>query len=208
MARSDRHTSTDRGRIKLRFIDLEVDGTPASLEQTIRSLVATLTKDTGAQKVVPKAIPATLTSGEPVEEPAVEEPEGEAETEPTTNGNSERRSTPRPIQKPNLLNDLDVISGPVSLKAFYEEKKPVTHWDRYLVIAYWLKTQRSITQINIHHVFTCLRSVGETNILSDVSAPFREMKSKKSYFSSGSPRGHWVITHIGENVVLEMGKAG
>jgi hypothetical protein len=98
-----------------------------------------------------------------------------------------------------------LTSGGIPLKGFIEQKKPDGDIKRYLAIAYWLKKYRTINEVNMDHAYTCYRYLG-WQVPADASAPLRAMKSTRyGWMTAGSIRGAYVINHIAENQVEQMG---
>ena len=112
------------------------------------------------------------------------------------------KNSARQFPTPQTL-DLDLTTGDTPLKAFLEQKKPVGDNKRYLTIAYWLKKNLGINEIDMNHAYTCYRFVG-WNVPADAGSPLRVMK-KQGWMTKGSGKGAYAINHIGENVVIEMG---
>jgi hypothetical protein len=68
-----------------------------------------------------------------------------------------------------------------------------------------LKKYRNINEVNMDHAYTCYRYLG-WQVPADVSAPLRAMKTiRYGWMTAGSIRGAYVINHIGENQVEQMG---
>lgn len=98
--------------------------------------------------------------------------------------------------KYSFLDDLDMApAGKISLKDFVAGKNPGSENDRYLLVSLWLQTEGGADPFTGNHLFTCLRAL-EWKYRLDVNAPVREMKSKKSWFTSPT-YGKWKLTQPG-----------
>ena len=75
---------------------------------------------------------------------------------------------------------------------------------RYLVVAFWLKTYKQIDEININHIYTAFKIVSWP-IPASVVQPMRELAaSRDGRFSKGQERGSYAINHLGENAVNKL----
>ena len=108
--------------------------------------------------------------------------------------------TPLPV-------DLDLVSGDLPLRPFLQERKPDSDVKIYLAIAYWLKRYRDINEVSADHAYTCYRHMGAGwQVPADAGQPFRAMKAKAyGWVKPGSTKGYWMINHLGENEVEQMG---
>lgn len=196
MARSDRGAVANKGRVKLRVIEFELDGSDVTLQESIRGILSAIGTRAPATRINPaltgKSNPDV--GAEVLDEEAVEEEEANSGS---TNDDAEpREKKQRFFKSPQIVNDLDLVGGVVSLKAYCDDKKPTTEARRYLVIAAWLKEYRNITDVSADHIYTCFRHMG-WHPSKDVSAPFRAMKAKNGWFGSGQARGTYTINHVG-----------
>ena len=115
-----------------------------------------------------------------------------------------RSSRVRKVEAPNLLDDLD-LGGTNPLKEFVSDISPTKQNLRYLVIAYWLKHCRDINEVCRDHIHTGFRHMG-WHSPRDVTQPLRNMTSKLDWFrkEKGGKKGHYAITHIGEDEVHKL----
>ena len=200
-------------RVKLRWTADLVEGFKSFATALVRS-----TPVTAPVRTLAPAQPVTNTSTAVIEAPlpkkevseAVEaETTGEVSWE-TPNGDRtdrpNRRSAPR---APRFLNDLDLTKAPVGLADFVQEKKsPDGDMDRYAVIAVWFKRQFNTEEITIDHIFTAYKALGwQAKLPGDLSQTFRNLKSNKNWFDSGSKRGAYKVNWNGESAVNKMGAA-
>jgi hypothetical protein len=184
-------------------IHFETESDNATLQESIRAITQTLTRALASPQRVAYA-PVQLPSANGVDtnpnvgvDDEVMAP-GSTSPAPKKRGGARTSRTPQPI-------DLDLTSGDMPFKGFIEQKKPDGDIKRYLAIAYWLKKYRDINEVNMDHAYTCYRYLG-WQVPADASAPLRAMKSTRyGWMTAGSIRGAYVINHIGENQVEQMG---
>lgn len=190
-------------------IQFETESSNETLQENIRAIANTLTR---ALAPAPRVIqtPAQLTSGNgagadgtaqgQLFEADDHEDAVDADITPITK--KAKKGAARQLPSPEVL-ELDLTSGEVPLKTFFEQKKPDGDTKRYLVIAYWFKEYRKIVEITMDHAHTAYRSMG-WNTPKDASSPLRGMK-KQGWMKRGSNPGAYAINHIGEGVVNDMG---
>ncbi len=198
----------EKGKIKIRFFEVELEGSDETLLESVRSAAALANRGQPARPA--KLITAGITPNGPaavVEEAVVTEDgagngaEGQTIEEPAQ---ARSKSTRAYYRNPKVLN-IDLISGPISFADFVASKKPSTTMDHYLVIAAWLKEHRKTPQIGADHIFTCYRALGKS-VQKDISQPFRIGKSSTYGYFDNPARGKFEINHIGIGVVGQMGK--
>jgi hypothetical protein len=187
-------------------IHFKTESDNETLQENIRSIVQTVSRALTPQTRIVYA-PAQLsgsngTSGEQAQATAdfVEAVDDDLELS-TSSKKSKNSSRPQP-RTPQLLDDLDLSSATVTLKAFMEEKHPAGDTKRYLAIAYWLKTYLNINEITMDHVYTCYRSLG-WNVPNDAGVALRNAKSN-GWMKKGAGKGAYALNHIGEGVVNDM----
>ena len=181
----------------------QLDGSDQALQEGIRTIsgaIQGMMRPARSLALLP-ASPATT------EEPEIEAITGD-EPESASNGQEElfeKKSESRRIvpKAPEVLHDLKVpVDG---LKQFCESKK-VGEKDskRYLAIAVFLKEQMQITSVTADHIHTCYRLLG-WNTPKDAGSPLRNLKSN-GHFQKGEEAGAYILNHVGENAVRDMGK--
>jgi hypothetical protein len=204
----------DKAKIKMTVIQFETESENATLQENVRAITNTLIRALAPQPrgiQAPPPLPngsgnnATNNGKHPEQGSLFDDTDnadaidGEltpAASKPKAKSHSRQLPVPQPLE-------LDLTSGDMPLKVFLEQKKPVGDNKRYLVIAYWLKKNLNINQIDMNHAYTCYRFIG-WNVPADASSPLRVMK-KQGWMTKGSNKGAYSINHIGENVVIEMG---
>lgn len=192
----------ERGRVKFRVVEFELEGSDGSLQDALRNLANAL----GGNKVSYKAIgPA---KGGAAASPALpdvdaDEPEADEADDAPEPVRRSKAGKPSVSASPEIVKDLDLTSGDVPLKAFLEAKKPEGENKRYLAVAHWLKEHRKLESVGMDHVYTAYRSMG-WNVPKDALMPFRNLK-QSGWVGKGAARGEYSINHVGEGVVNNMG---
>ena len=194
----------ERGKVRLRFVEVELEGLSSTIEESIKSVVSSMNRSTVGSVPTPQRI-----NGSP-HNPKILSANGDGGSEEAAQGSLDfdtssddsqgdesaptRPKGPTRYTQPKFLKDLDLDSGEKPFRDYATEHSPDTDNHRYLVIASWLKLYRNIDSITIHHVYTCFQKMNWTS-QKDVGQPFRQMK-RKSLFEN-SEKGQWEITHIG-----------
>jgi hypothetical protein len=200
----------DRGKVKMTVVHFETESDNETLQENIRSIAQTLSRAlTQPMRIVqaPGQLAAGNGNGSTAnigvsEEDFIDVEENEPST--TSPSKSKAKSTKqRQLRTPQPL-DIDLTVGDPAFKVFMEQKKPDGDTKRYLAVAQWLKTNLSINEITMDHAYTCYRAMG-WNVPNDASVPFRNAKSN-GWMKSGVVKGSYVINHIGEGVVNDMGR--
>ena len=203
---------SDKGRVKVRVIEFELDGSNQTLRESIRDIVGAI--GGRAQQPVLRAPATPALNGKPpapAEEGVLLEPgdqgaggedDGDENESPSPRA---RRSAPR---TPHILvcnfNAGGQLFGDFAQNLKLEEGSDT---DRYTVIAWWLKEKLSINEITADHIHTGYRHM-KWNTPTDAGAPLRALKGRSyGYVKSGSKPGTYVVTHVGVNHVNDLKKA-
>ena len=212
--RSDQNGGRNNARVKLRWMELDVEGGTADLVEGFKSFATALTR--GGTPVTPP--PKSLAAGKPMATTAVievpppveatndevgneSEPDTEIVPETVTGNNSDK---PRKFPKPKFLSDLDLTAADVKLKDFFQQKAPKELTDRYLVVIAWFDEHRKVTPITANHIFTAFKSLGiQSELPEDVGWPLRYLK-KQNYVDSAG-RGAYKLNWNGTQAVAKMG---
>jgi hypothetical protein len=206
MARGHRD---DHGRVKVRLVEFELEGSNSSIQESLRSFAAALR--TNREQVIPlpaaPAPPAALEAPSPLSgetanttETLIVQPGAETTRAKQNSGTKPRSKTYR---SPSIM-ELDLTSGEMSLKDFCDSKNPDSESRKYLVIAAWLKQCRDISTVTPDHIHTCYRHMG-WHTPRDAAQPLRDLKCKNQWFDKGAGIGEYKINHVGENEVMKMG---
>jgi hypothetical protein len=203
----------DKAKIKMTVIQFETESENATLQENVRAITNTLVRALAPQPRALQAPPQGQNGNGNNASGNVKSPEQgslfeddadaiDGEVTPIASKPKTKNSPSRQLPTPQTL-DLNLTVGDEPLKVFLEQKKPVGDNKRYLAIAYWLKKNLDINEIDMNHAYTCYRFMG-WNVPADASSPLRGMKTQ-GWMTKGSGKGAYSINHIGENVVIEMG---
>ena len=216
--KDDQNTNTPVARVKLRWMELDVEGGTANLVEGFKSFATELTRGASAvprTNALSSKKTDTNTSTSVIDTPVVEgenvdaidgEPTDEILPDPTiSNGDSRPKRRPAP-KAPRFLNELDLTKATVQLADFVREKNPEGDMDKYAVIAVWFKQHLNTEEVSIDHIFTAYKALGwQAQLPTDLSQTFRNLKSNKNWLDSGSTRGAYKINWNGEGSVNKMG---
>lgn len=201
--------ANDRGRVRLRLVEVDVEGNSSAILEGLRSITAALQRE--APKTVGGGLPprplspqvraaTPLPNGELFPEVAAETEVAAIPSDADEPGTNDAQSTKpaKPRRYPNCkLLDLELERGSTSFRAFVETKQPKTDLERYMVCAHWLKKERGLTAITNDHVFTCYQAM-QWKPQKDVGQPFRKMKNKNFVQNAD---GQWSLHSNGEVIV-------
>jgi len=197
----------NKGKVEMTVFHFKTESDNETLQENIRAIAQTISRALATPQTRVVHVPAQLSNGNGDAEQAQNGDDSmdavDADFETTTSPKSKPKSgAPRALRTPQPL-DLDLTSGEVPFKAFMEQKKPAGDTKRYLAIAQWLKSNLNIDEITMDHVYTCYRSMG-WNVPNDAAVALRNAKSN-GWMKKGAGKGTYVINHIGEGVVNDMG---
>ena len=199
------------GKIEFRFVEFEMDGTDASLEEGLKSIAAALNRgmapaatkflrhNGAAATTVDPAAPETEQEGE---EEVVAEGQEEAPRATRKASSGQRKVATRKVVEGFKLDDVSP-----TLKEFHESKgSPKSDLDKYLVVAAWAKEEKGLEELSVDHFYTAYKYM-EWETPKDPAQPIRDlMHKRRAKFSKAITPGYGRINHIGENDVLKMGK--
>jgi hypothetical protein len=214
--KNDETTGNGDGHIKFRVIEFEIDGGNATLAEGIKALTTALSKTPVtttaiSQRALPAATPkrtAVTEAHAPAEGelfPETDEPENtEEEHQEETNGNAAparaKRGTGAPPPTPEVLSDIDLNAGKVSLKDYMEQKSPPDTYERFVTIAVWYKENHNLGEVNADRIYTAYRFL-DLPSPNDVGQTLRNLKAKKKWFDKGDERGGYKVNILGLNKV-------
>jgi hypothetical protein len=205
-------TSDAIGKVKFRVIEFELEGTDASMQETIRGFTAALTRSS-AQPVTRQLRNAPtkhVEEGDAVEPEIADEVVVDAEeVNPADPPAQARSSSPRPkkVVTYDIVQNIAFDDVTPTLQEFAVSKAPPSDMAKYLVIAYWFKHHKKRPDLKPEHFYTAYRLLG-WKVPRDPAQPVRELRSSRdNRFSKGGEDGSSTINQIGENTVDALGKA-
>jgi hypothetical protein len=197
----------DRAKVKLRVIEFELEGSNASVENSIRQLTNALT--TRAVVVKPLGTKPVKELAGATSEGGTDDLEEEGEVLEAdaieTNGNGvpvkkAPRVKPKP-KAPTYLHEMNTTGNGTSFKDFAKEKGPTTRSKQYLVAAYWLKEHGDSATVNADKMYTCFKTatwpVGFNNWRSTFDNLVHSEHMRKVDV------GEFAINPLGEEVVTK-----
>ncbi len=210
MATKSTKGSLSGGKVKFRVIEFELEGSDESLHDGLKNLATALMRGQGAPPTRQiangaKPAPAAADGAQPEDEDQQDDEVVDAEVADLP---SPRRLIAPRKAKPVTVKVLHIEFGDVSptLKEFYDSKKPTNALDKYLVIAYWYKNHKGISDLTVDHFHTALRFLDQPTP-KDALQPIRDLRKRnRGKLSGGASAGTSAINHVGENAVREMGK--
>lgn len=208
MGRQSSKSEAQSGKMKVRIIEFELEGSDTSLQESLKSITAALARpsvNTGSRATVrietakSGDIPASNSSDEfedEVEDATVIEATPSSPRKPRKSGK---------IASPSLV-DVRFDDVDPSFANFVSEKDPKNDTQKYLCAAYWLKMHKDVHEVSIDHMYTAFRSMNWALPANPIQ-PMRELAAKRDgRFSKGTEKGHYKINHIGEgHVATKMG---
>lgn len=204
------------GKMKVRIIEFELEGSDASLQESLKSITAALSRPTIVHATAGrpqqrlsgmKASTAELVNGngEQAEDlEFVEEVESEEEVVPVPAAPKKLRK-PTKVATPSLV-DVRFDDETPKFAEFVAQKDPKNDMQRYLCAAFWLKTYKGINEVSVDHMYTAYKVMGWALPAIPVQ-PMRELAATRDKrFSKGAEKGHYAINHVGEGfVTTKMG---
>ena len=204
-------------KVKFRVFEFEMDGSDESIQDTMKTLAAALTR--GGHGSVPvtrrlkpdaaAALAGAAAEADADDESTDEEDENHVEDAIVKPTSERKASAPRKPPVVKVLPGISFTDVEPTLKAFYESKNPGKNITaNYLVVAYWYKNHRGIEDLTADHFHTAFRQVG-FNTPRNAMQPIRDLRnSRDGRMMGGTAPGTSAIHHLGENYVNDMNKAG
>ncbi|MEM1208502.1 MAG: hypothetical protein AAGI54_04470 [Planctomycetota bacterium] len=199
--------------LKVRFVDLELNGSPSTIEEALRTVQQMRQPLIVQTPVAGNTSTAKVLSDEPVDEEILwahqnnegsDEQEIESETLSTDEPVRQRRGDGPKVDRNAGIEpvaDLDFFpDAHDNLKDFFATKAPTKDMEKVLVIAFYLTNMMGLPSFTPGHVLSGLKHVGQ-RIPKDLPATIRNMKSKKTWLKFTDLKQISLATE-GENTVL------
>lgn len=195
----------ERGRVKLRILDLEIEGADDSLADSVRNAVSAALTHNGSGRPLPRPVRQSDSSA------VLSAADDEIEDDDSVDDNEGQVVRPMPTQpqrrwKPRRMSilELDFDSAPKSLSDFVGELTLDSHMKKFTAIATWFKEYMRTPSINVDHIFTAYKKLKWSDFPRDPIAIFKDLKNKRNYkwFNAGQ-RGEYEINYIGEQQLAE-----
>lgn len=210
MRKNDKRSAPSDSKLKFRVIEFEVEGDSTAIHEGLRSIQAAIARpkvqSLPEHYVAIGSGPIDVATPDEFPKPASADPSATVEQSDAESSEPSpvRRSPPRREKLPDPLEELDIQSGPVSLKNFYAEKSPNSIQATFLVLIYWLKKYRNYEVVGPSHIFTCY-SLLELPTPKSFRSPLRDMKKRNKWLEKAEGVGEYRLTLLGHSAVERMG---
>lgn len=216
MTRTPKQAPDQEGEVSVSIVKFTMKGSDASLQKGLDTIKAAFVQagfavvpETKPQLRAPSHARLPAPNGQDAETELVEEVQDETEVEnatPAAPPAARKTSTRKP---PNfkIIKELTFDDVSPTLADFVAEKKPKTHLDRYLCIAYWFKHSKGVEDLTTEHFFTAYMHY-RCALPTNAATPIGDLRHlKRQLFVAGKTPGTSTIANSGERQVMEMGKA-
>lgn len=201
----------EKGRVKVRIVEVDVEGNDSTLQDTLRTISAAINRATTvapAKRVDVLAAPAARPTKNGhanghVEDPAEDVTEVHEDQEVDDGAGAAHSSTqrrrPTTYPQPKPL-DIDFNVPAVTLKTFMAEKKPKSHNMKFLAVAAWFKAHGDVEAITSDHVYSAYLGM-DWRVRKNMNQPFYFLQGKN--WMKHTDTG-WTITYIGVDKVKAL----
>lgn len=215
MAKLPPRTEGQNGKVKVRIIEFEMEGSDLSLQESLKSIAAALSRPNLAPpprstaRIESNKPGAPLHNEESIADQELDDFEYLDDTPPLETSAPIITRKPRKPSKPAAPNLVAIRFDDVdpTFTDFVAERDPKNDMQKYLCAAYWLKIHKDVHEVSIDHIYTAYRSQSWA-LPAKAVQPMRELAATRDgRFSKGVERGHYSINHIGEGwVATKMGR--
>ncbi len=196
----------DHAKVKVRVIEFELEGSNATVENSIRQLTTALTPRNGTVKVISPKPPAKELSGAATEVEDVSDTEVVDEETQEPNGDTPQVKKPaRPKSKPKTpeyIHDLMTPEQMATFKQFAKDKNVTSKNKQYLVASYWLKENGVSATVNADKIYSCYKNAGWSIGFNDWGQTFHNLVHSEHMRKAGTP-GEFAINPLGEDAVTK-----
>lgn len=215
MAKLPQRTEGQNGKVKVRIIEFEMEGSDLSLQESLKSIAAALSRPNltppsrSTARIESNKAGAPGANGDSIAEEELEDVEyvdDVQQLEASSPINTRKPRKPPKTVAPNLVAIRFDDVNP-TFTDFVADRDPKNDMQKYLCAAYWLKMHKDVHEVSIDHIYTAYRSQGWA-LPAKAVQPMRELAATRDgRFSKGVERGHYSINHIGEGwVTTKMGR--
>jgi hypothetical protein len=211
MAGSKHFHGEDKGKVRVRFMEVELEGSNQTLLEGIRHITSAIPAQVIVKQVSGRTSPVRSlgNGGEMAADAAatVDARDLDGGDAGDANGDETEVSEVAPISTPKkprtapkapaLATNLREGDSP-TLQEFCVEvhlSPDADAQDRAIVVATWLKETRGISEMGASEFYTCCRLMDWT-LPTDLTSPMRKLKGQKKMDSSEP--GKWFLTLLGE----------
>ncbi|WP_295537782.1 hypothetical protein [uncultured Pseudacidovorax sp.] len=217
MAKPAKPTREQEGEISFSMVKFTMKGSDATLQKGLDSIKAAFEQAgfvvapsevhhlrSNAQRQLPPLNGAVQVEVEAEEvEDASEVENASAASTPAPR----KPSAPRKVPNYKIMRDLAFDDVTPTLAEFVAEKRPETHLDRYLCVAYWFKHHKDTEDLTVEHFFTAYMHYS-WSLPTNAATPIGDLRhQRRQLFIAGTAPATSTISNGGERRVMEMGKA-
>ena len=217
MAKTPKQTPEQEGEISVSMVKFTMRGSDASLQKGLDTIKAAFVQagfgviqEAKSQLRGPSQPRLPVTNDEEPETELIEELHEESDAEVATPATAPAPKKPATPKKPpnfKIVKELTFDDVMPTLADFAAEKKPKSHLDRYLCIAYWFKHNKNLEDLTTEHFFTAYMHY-RWSLPANAATPIADLRhTKRQLFVAGKTPGTSTIANSGERQVVEMGKA-
>lgn len=217
MAKPAKNTSEQEGEISVSMVKFTMKGSDTSLQKGLDTIKAAFVQagfavlqEAKPQLRGPSAPRLPAVNGEETETELVEEVSQDSDVEdatPAAVSAPKKQVAPKKPRNFKIMKELKFDHSTPTLETFVNEKKPPSHLDRYLCIAYWFKHTAGVEELITEHFFTAYMHYN-WSLPGNAATPIADLRhQKRQLFVAGATPGTWTINNAGERRVRELGKA-
>lgn len=217
MAKPPKNTPEQEGEISVSMVKFTMKGSDASLQKGLDTIKAAffqagfgIAQEAKPQLRGPSAPRLAAPNGEEAGLELVEEVSQDSDVEdaiPAAAAAPKKQAAPRKLKNFKIMKELKFDDSTPTLEAFINERKPSSHLDRYLCIAYWFKHTVGVEDLTTEHFFTAYMHY-DWSLPGNAATPIADLRhQKRQLFVAGATPSTCTINNAGERRVREMGKA-
>lgn len=217
MAKPQKNMSEQEGEISVSIVKFTMKGSDTSLQKGLDTIKAAffqagfgIVQEAKPQLRGPSVPRLAAATGEEAETELVEEVSQVSDVEdatPAATTAPKKQAAPKRPKNFKIMKELKFDDSTPTLEAFIEERKPSSHLDRYLCIAYWFKHIVGVEDLTTEYFFTAYMHY-DWSLPGNAATPIADLRhQKRQLFVAGATPGTCTISNAGERRVREMGKA-
>jgi hypothetical protein len=204
--------SSERGKVKVRFFEIEMDGETDALQESLRALTSAINKPVSqgnSRQFIagPVKMRVLTPSTEDAEDEVIEADEEQTEASEefaVTSAKPARQRAKRTPPTPQILENPGFDEGDPTWATFAESKPFDTDVLRVTAVAVWFKRVKKIDSVTIDHAYTAFKFV-DWPTPDDIGQAFRNAKRQKSWFGTDGD-GNWTVNIVGINAIDKLKK--
>lgn len=208
----------DKGKVRIRFMEVELEGSNETLLEGIRSITAAMPGQVIHTRVVQKTLngrvqptnagPASLGSAEanPDDDAHEEFPETPEDAVADPPDPPRRPRSQRAPKAPALSENLRLDDAPTPFREFCDSTTITSDsgiMDKAIVVATWLRDHRQQDSMSASDLYTCCKFM-DWDPPTDVTSPMRNLKRDQKMNSVG--RGSFTLTMLGDKQFRSLKK--